>query len=138
MTKLSWNSFYQTGVEIIDKEHQKMFEIVNDILTKVDEGVDKTQIQEVWNQLVSITESHFLHEEKMMVEHRYPDVSEHEVEHENLLSELKEIQFRYPMDQITLNEHLIEVLKKWLFTHILNSDIKFTDFLNLETEEKQS
>lgn len=117
---------YYTGIEFIDEEHKKLFEIANtayDLL--VDEFIpDKYDyIMEVLSELKDYAKYHFQHEEEYMSKIKYRKMFSHKVAHDGFIERISE----YDGDIIDENQKesllkLLEFLTNWLVDHILLED----------------
>jgi hemerythrin len=71
ITMFEWRKNYETGIEELDKQHQRLFEIANNAygLLKNEYRTDKyDDIVEIIKELKDYTTYHFTDEEKYMVE----------------------------------------------------------------------
>lgn len=117
---------YYTGIEFIDQEHSKLFDIANrayELL--VNEFIpDKYDyIVEVVNELKDYTKYHFNHEEEYMVSIGYKRLLSQKVSHEDFVEKLGE----YRAEDIDERQReslleLLEFLNNWLVEHILKKD----------------
>ncbi|HWT75139.1 MAG TPA: hemerythrin family protein [Mobilitalea sp.] len=117
---------YYTGIEFIDQEHEKLFEIANkayEVLTN-DFIPDKYDyIIEVINELRDYTKYHFSHEESYMNSISYKRIFSQKVSHNEFIEKLDE----YQLDSIDENQKntllgLLDFLNSWLVNHIYKSD----------------
>jgi hemerythrin len=117
---------FRTGIESIDKEHEKLFEIANKIYeTLMDEFIpDKYDyIVEILNELAEYAATHFEHEEEYMMSIRYKKLISQKAEHGEFIEKISE----YNLDEVDENQkdvilELLEFLNDWLIHHILESD----------------
>lgn len=117
---------YYTGIEFIDQEHAKLFEIANkayEVLAN-DFIPDKYDyIIEVINELREYTKYHFAHEESYMASISYKRIFSQKVSHNEFIEKLDE----YHFDSIDVNQKdtlfkLLDFLNTWLVDHIYKSD----------------
>jgi hemerythrin len=117
---------FRTGIESIDKEHEKLFEIANRIYeTLMDEFIpDKYDyIVEILEELTEYAATHFEHEEAYMMSIRYKKLISQKAEHNEFIEKISE----YNLDEVDENQkdvilELLEFLNDWLIHHILESD----------------
>ncbi|AQS08489.1 bacteriohemerythrin [Clostridium saccharobutylicum] len=117
---------YKIGLDHIDKQHEKLFELANKayMLLKDEFAVDKyDKIVEIINELKEYTIFHFKSEEEYMESINYRGLFSQKLQHEKFINVLQELDFK----QIDENqdESLIKVLdflNDWLSDHILISD----------------
>lgn len=117
------------GIPEIDREHEKLFRLINEIfeLLHNDRLKDKyREIRKILAELKRYTEEHFANEEFYMESIRDPELEMQKKEHEEFrqkiaaldVSEIEEAETQ----QETL-EDLMRYLTRWLYHHILGSDI---------------
>ncbi|NLK27458.1 MAG: hemerythrin family protein [Clostridiales bacterium] len=117
---------FRTGIEQIDEEHRKLFEITNRAYeTMVNEFIpDKYDyIVEIINELKEYAATHFKHEEEYMMSIRYRRLISQKAEHEEFIEKISE----FDLDEIDENQRkvileLLDFLGDWLVNHILKSD----------------
>ncbi len=117
------------GIEQIDEEHRYLFELLNlaYILVTDDAQNDYYEdIKNIFTELDNYAEMHFTHEEEYMEKIRDPELILQRTQHaffreRILMLDLKNIDER-PNQKEVLNE-LVQFLAKWLYRHILSSDI---------------
>lgn len=117
---------FKTGVEIIDEEHQMLFNIVGKIHKAIDVELvhDKFDlILDILDELKEYTSVHFADEENYMKEIGYEGLAQQQLLHEKFIQTLNEVN----LDHVDENqeEYLYEVLnflQNWLINHILKVD----------------
>ncbi len=117
---------YRIGVEQLDLEHEKLFEIADKAYTVLmDEYVhDKYDyIVEILNELRDYSVTHFQHEEEYMASINYRKLLSQKVEHQDFIDKVS----AYDFSQIDENQkdailEILEFLNEWLIDHILKSD----------------
>lgn len=129
-TQFIWRENFNTGVEILDKEHKKLFKIINKLFTfKEDKIVSQWACQESIKFFKKHTLNHFADEEAYMASIDYKWIEPHKRLHkgfrENTLPALeKELeQTEYSADAI---EHFLGVCAGWLIGHTLTEDLAIT------------
>jgi hemerythrin len=117
------------GIEKIDEEHRYLFEILNSayLLVTTDYQSDYyLRMKEILEQLDRYAEEHFAHEEEYMTKIRDPELilqrSQHAYFREKIfMFDLANI--GDPEDQRKVLTELVSFLARWLYSHILGSDI---------------
>ena len=125
---LTFSEEYYTGVDIIDREHRRLFEILADLndLNRKDFVSDKYDaIVDVVEELKDYTVKHFQDEERYMESIQYEGLPVQQNLHKTFIDK---------MDQINLNDVdenqqayidvLIDFLANWLINHIMKMDQK--------------
>lgn len=117
---------YYTGIEFIDQEHARLFEIANEAyeLLKNEFITDKYDyILHLVQELKDYTKYHFTHEEEYMMSIGYKKLFTQKVAHDDFIEKLEAI------DTTTIDENqkdtlldLIDFLAVWLVEHIFKQD----------------
>ncbi|MBO5146213.1 MAG: hemerythrin family protein [Lachnospiraceae bacterium] len=122
-----------TGIEQIDKEHERLFELAEETYSLLHNCVllDKEdQIVRLTSELIDYTRSHFAHEEAYMKRVSYENFYDHYAQHKQFESKLAEIDFEElegnPEEQDAVIESLLEFLASWLVDHIKKEDLKIS------------
>lgn len=128
-----WSENYITGIEKIDDQHKKLIEIgakLEDMLYAGDSVDYYDYILETINDLKDYTEYHFNYEESRMQECDYPDLDEHRLEHLYFVKRINKLAVQdIDSQQISVISETLNFLARWLFSHILKSDMKYVDYL---------
>ncbi len=127
---------YKTGIELVDDEHRRLFEIIAETKDVIDSEflADKyDSIMSLINQLREYTEFHFKDEEVLMEKIGYPGLEVQKRAHAAFVERLVEIDFK-DLDNMDDNQQeylleLIQFLVSWLSNHILGEDKKIGDFV---------
>lgn len=132
-----WNESYRTGIEKIDEQHRKLIDIgakLEDMLYAGDSLDYYDYIMETINELKDYADYHFSFEEKLMREFDYPELEEHRMEHLYFIKRIDKIAMQdIDSQQISVISETLNFLAKWLFSHILDSDMKYADFIKRKT-----
>ncbi len=119
---------YYTGIEFIDEEHRRLFEIIGEAnhLIKTEILHDKyDEIVRILGELKAYTEEHFHDEEEYMESIQYSGLEAQKRAHEAFVERLAEINLEEVDDhQQEYLEELMEFLLGWLINHILKADKK--------------
>lgn len=130
----AFTSKYHTGIEVVDQEHQRLFEIIADANKVIHAELlhDKyDEIMCILSELKDYTQEHFRDEEACMEEMGYPGLTEQKKAHEAFIEKLAEIDLDSMDDnQQTYLEELIDFLLNWLSVHILHMDKKIGEYAN--------
>lgn len=123
---IKWKEEYSLGIELIDEQHEKLFEIANRAyeLLNNDLITDKyDKIIEIIVELKEYTIFHFKSEEKYMLDIRYKRFLSHKVEHEKFINQIKDIDLTViDLNQDEYVRGLLKVIINWIDEHILNQD----------------
>lgn len=123
---IKWKEEYKIGVEQIDNQHKRLFEIADEaygiLLDKY--SIDKyDRIVEVINELKDYTVFHFRSEEDYMKKINYPGLSSQKKVHDEFIEKINSVD----LEQIDENQdkYIMEILDfvlNWIEQHILKMD----------------
>ena len=117
---------YLTGIEQIDNEHRRLFEIAEELyqLSKKEFMPDKyDNIRRLLDELREYTKTHFEHEEEYMESIGYKRMFTQKVQHDAFRRQLDE----WDLEDIDENqdeaiENVLTHVTDWLIHHILEQD----------------
>ena len=120
---------YLTGIEFIDNEHRRLFEIAEQTYQLKNEEFisDKyDQIKALLEELKDYTRMHFAHEEEYMQSIGYKKLFTQKVQHQAFIDwideqNLDEIDSEFE-NQDAVVDNILKYLTDWLVHHILETD----------------
>jgi len=119
---------YLVGVELIDKEHEALFHIVdraNQLVKSFDASSGYDKIIQILEELKNYTKEHFSDEEEYMESIQYEGLSAQKRAHEAFIDKLENIDLtEIDNDPEEYLQELLEFLLGWLINHILYTDKK--------------
>lgn len=130
MAFINWDNSYSVGVAIIDNQHKRLVNIVNELNDALGAGKGKDVLSKVLFELVQYVNTHFKTEEEYMVKYSYDEYEQHRYEHEKLTDEVKRFYEDFNNGKAVLSIQIMNFLRNWLMDHILIKDKRFGKFLN--------
>ena len=126
--KYEFTKDYHTGIDFIDEEHAKLFEIANrayDLLTNQFVTDKYDAIVAVLEELRDYTKYHFNHEEEYMKSIIYPYLFSQLLQPTKFINKLES----YNLKEIDVNQQeglmeILDFLALWLQSHIKGMDKK--------------
>lgn len=118
-----------TGIDTIDNEHRNLFALLSKayLLASTDYHSDYYQeLKNIIEELDQYAETHFVHEEEYMMQIRDPELIRQRTQHDFFRDKIREFEFVNIDDereQQNVLTELVKFLAKWLYRHILSSDI---------------
>ena len=118
-----------TGIDTIDDEHRNLFALLSKAYNLACTDYHSDYYQELKNileELDNYAEIHFTHEEEYMVQIRDPELIRQRTQHAFFRDKIREYEFTNIDDMAEQQRVLTELVKflaKWLYRHILSSDI---------------
>jgi len=137
MTYMKWTSDLELGIEVIDNQHRRIVDYINDLHYAIDNH-NEAQVGEVLDQLVEYTMSHFAFEEDLQERAGYPFHHAHKKVHELFCRKIQDFQHRFELGE-DISRHLLTTLRAWLINHIKRDDADYAETvkLTLATPQKQ-
>ena len=130
----AWKPSYSVGVELFDKDHQKLFALMLDMYKALNHIPSKGEAKVVLGELKDYTETHFDREEALMKKHDYPDFEAHHAQHEAMKKKIKEFEDKFDEEDVAVSKDALHYMENWLINHIGVTDKQYTDFFNSRGE----
>jgi hemerythrin len=118
-----------TGNKMIDDEHRNLFNLLNRASVLLADEFQEDFYQEIKDlmaQLEAYADMHFKHEEEEMVRLRDPELMHQRSQHNYFREKVHEYEYSNidsPEEQRGILKDMVNFLAKWLYHHILGSDI---------------
>ncbi len=120
MQHINWNSELEIGINVIDGQHKRIIEYINNLIDMKDD-YQKEKIAELINALIDYTYSHFAFEEALMEEAGYEYLYVHQRTHEAFTSKINKLHDMFIEGQ-DVGKDIGELLQTWLLNHIAEDD----------------
>ncbi len=126
------------GIDQIDDEHRYLFDVLNRayLLVTTDFQIDRYQdLKTIIEELDNYAEQHFAHEEAYMMKICDPELILQRAQHSFFRDKIREFDFiniDFEEEQQRVLSELVSFLAKWLYRHILSSDILIGKLPSLE------
>lgn len=132
IAQTGWSKALETGIEIIDSQHARYFEFVNDLLaTASNTHSTNSELIERLDFLIRYAMEHFSTEQNIMKKEGYPHYQQHFEEHMKFLQHVGAL--RNQISEDGHNEKLIREVRfftlDWFVKHIQTADMKVVEFL---------
>ncbi len=134
MAKLVWSTDLNTGIDVIDKQHQRIVEYINELDDARTSGHKMTEVGNVIDEMVDYTISHFAFEESMQEDAKYPFLKAHKKVHELFVSKVANLQHRFSLGE-DVSEELHKMLFTWLYNHIKRDDADYVEYVNKNIQQ---
>ncbi|MDH5785882.1 MAG: bacteriohemerythrin [Chromatiales bacterium] len=127
MKYITWEPRLNTGIEIIDAQHQRIVAYINELYSAV-KGRDKRLVSNTIFQLLDYTQSHLRFEEELLEAAGYVELEAHRAVHSHFERRIHHYYKRHNDGQ-DIAIPLISELRLWLTTHILHDDREYVPTL---------
>lgn len=115
-----------TGIETIDEEHRKLFQLINETMELLKEnGASKVIVKNLLKELREYAGTHFAHEEAYMEKIGDMELPRQKKEHAQFAAKVDSYQIGEMTEEESTKaaQELLVFMAKWLYRHILGSDI---------------
>jgi len=125
---LKWNNSYSVNVVEIDKQHQKLIRMINELMESMSQGKSNDVLGYLINDLIEYAAIHFETEEKYFDQYGYPEAISHKEEHENFTKKVTEFKSDFIAGKLGLSIDVLLFLSDWLENHLIGVDKKYVPF----------
>ena len=130
MALINWESSFSVNVAEIDRQHQVLVGLINDLNDAMKEGKGKDILMKILDELINYTATHFKFEEKYFDQFEYPNKDAHKLAHKNLVREVVSFKTDFQSGKFGLTVEVLNFLVSWLKNHILVEDKMYTTCFN--------
>ena len=127
MAHIQWNEDLNTNIDVIDNQHRRIVGYINS-LEDVKDKNDRVVEEQVLNELVDYTLSHFAFEESLMEDAGYGFINGHKRVHQLFIKRVSDFMQRFKMGE-DITEELLIVLRAWLINHIKSDDNDYAEIV---------
>ncbi|SEA62202.1 methyl-accepting chemotaxis protein [Desulfuromusa kysingii] len=117
-----WKDEYNTGVALMDKQHRRLVDLINQLFQCMRDGGDRMVLAEVVDELVDYTVTHFRAEEDVMRKYNYPDFEAHQQIHKSFVEKVGVYANKLKSGERLPPADIYNFLKDWLINHIEKQD----------------
>jgi hemerythrin-like metal-binding protein len=129
-TFFEWSEALSVGDSTIDRQHQRLIQIINKLHDAMRNQTAKAMLGELLEQLIAYTDEHFSYEEGRLQACGYPHLVSHQRLHTELLGQVRDLQTKFNQGKRNMNMELMNFLKTWLTEHIQKTDKRYTSYLS--------
>ncbi|WP_136715951.1 bacteriohemerythrin [Halorientalis salina] len=132
---------YSVDIERFDEQHKRLFGLLNDLHTAMDEGHSDEKVGDILRELERYTEYHFGDEEEFMQDCGYAmDCADcfynHRDMHEKFADRVSELREKHENGEYITME-VLTFVRDWLDSHIAASDVdqNYSDYYREEVDD---
>lgn len=123
MQYVTWDQKWNTGIQVIDAQHHRIVHYINQLRDAIQDD-DRAVVEEVLEDLVDYTLSHFAFEESLQEQAEYEYFDEHKKTHDRFAAQVSEYQNRMAVGEDVARD-LLDDLQDWLINHITHEDMNY-------------
>ncbi len=128
---------YEIEVEMIDSDHRRLVDIINEITQAIDDKREE-ECARLVPDFVSFSKQHFAREEALLTKNGYPGVEKHRKHHASLDGKMDTMLAlaERVVESAAAREELRKELIFFLMDDVINEDMNFKSFL-VEAESRE-
>ncbi len=126
MKTITWSNALSVGVAEIDRQHQNLLSIFNDLVQAAENESSRSVVSEHISKLIAYIDYHFGTEETYMTRFRYPDLHSHRQEHRMFIRKVLSFRRDHAAGKDSLTEDILAFLSDWLRVHIPEVDMAYS------------
>ena len=130
MALVKWDDSFSVKVTEIDRQHQKLVSMINELSDAMKQGKGKEILCKIINGLIRYTATHFNTEEKYFDRFRYPEADNHKKEHVAFVQKVSDFKSGFEEGKLTLTIDVMNFLSDWLRKHIKGADKLYSQCFN--------
>src|SRR6056297_1021189 len=130
---VSWNSKMETGIDEIDRQHKRLFEIAEKLYEAKNGDPERLNIgiAATTEELLDYAEIHFDTEERMMDKAGFEGYADHKIVHRAFQKKARAYQARINerTEDVFLAMEIMNFLIDWIIDHISVKDQEYVPFI---------
>lgn len=130
LVQLAWNDSFCCGNELIDSQHQALFNLSNELFEAVFSARPTTEIAAIIARLLDETRQHFRDEESILEKIGFSGMSQHVEEHAKLLARGDELLEEFNASTLTVGDVFQFLAYEVVLRHMLEADREYSPFIN--------
>lgn len=130
-----WSQNYKIGIPTIDAQHKRLFEIIGELQTALQEGLKSSDFERILQNLDQYKTRHFQLEEKYMVESGYPGLAKQQEAHQYFMKRFQVL--GEELAETGMTHSVVKAVQKelteWLEDHVTGLDMEFGKYYQKHT-----
>lgn len=129
MPLIEWKPAYSVGVSLFDRQHQKLFELMNQLHEAMSKGRAKEHLASIVAALSTYTKTHFAEEESALERAGYRELDAHKTMHRQFEAKVDSFGSDIKQGTLGVSIQVMDFLNNWLADHIMKVDKGYTPLL---------
>ncbi len=127
-----WNSSFEVGVPRIDKQHQELIDLINELGSAITTQIEVPKFDDLTQRLRDYINFHFRDEERVFEQSSMPqeEQANHKAKHRFFEEKVAAVIADKDWSDSEAAEELFDFLVTWLVKHILVADRNIPQYLN--------
>ena len=129
-----WKEEYELNVKILDDRHKKFLEIVNQLVSTINQEKENEELPQMFFKLMDYAENYFLQEEMVFKEYKFHDFEKHQEDHNSFIQRIAQFQDEFTKGNESVGYEMLGFLTWWIKDRIVRYDSEAIDFLKKNSE----
>lgn len=129
MPLIMWNKDIEIGVEIVDKQHNMLIDMINEFHDAILAGQSYEKMGDIITGPLYYSQTHFAAEEELFWKYGYPYRQAHVREHNDFIVKISSKFDKLKNGELVLSVDISRFLRDWLLNHVMVSDKKFLPYV---------
>lgn len=130
MYLMKWNADYSVSIPELDVHHRHLFFLLNQLNESMSRGNGNEILGQTLEELVEYTKFHFQAEENLMLSMRFPGLTAHVREHDQMMARVSKFQQDFSSGKAVVSVHVLSFVRNWLQRHVLAADKQYSLFMS--------
>lgn len=126
---VTWDRSYEVGIGVIDFQHQKLVRFIAELQTAMAAGRGKDTLDPLLAQVADYAQVHFVTEEQIMEDARYPLLETHRVQHRRILACIEALRQKHSSGSGIASVDVLDFLMGWFGKHTLGHDVSMARYV---------
>ncbi|UZP68974.1 diguanylate cyclase [Desulfovibrio mangrovi] len=128
--RLQWAKGYESGNVLVDREHQHLFYVGNELLKALVSGEADSKVADIADELFRHVVAHFQNEYAIIRDAGYPEAEQHGKIHDALVTGMETSIRRFRAGELAASELFTFLVRNVVGEHLLKEDRKFFPYIS--------
>ncbi|HXE96220.1 MAG TPA: bacteriohemerythrin [Dongiaceae bacterium] len=131
-----WKESFNTHIPVVDRQHQKIFAIMNRLFDAAQAPVDHNHVMQSLREMNEYSNLHFTTEEKLMAHYGYQELETQKNQHKYYREQMVvQLTRAFHEEDEKVCKDSLQFLRDWFLNHILQEDLKFAEVAAQRNEQ---
>lgn len=142
MPLLTWSEEFEIGVEEVDEQHRRLFEVINDLHAAMKKGRGREEVGDALRELEVYVEYHFDSERDLSVRCGFSDDCAgchraHQQAHDAFEQKVAELRESHEEGNISVPMETMQFVQTWVTEHVGGMDQQLGEYINDEVSPEK-
>jgi hemerythrin-like metal-binding protein len=136
MHTIPWKDNYSIGVPELDQQHQRLLDIINQLIKEQREPFNSEKFSISISTLTHFAYTHFAAEERILRDTNFPDLNKHVLSHIDFIMKMMGLALKGEQGNNEDRKELLRYLRDWYAGHVLGIDRFYIPYVTTENLPK--